>query len=309
MEENLLNYFPINLRKKIAGQVNNFSKIEEIRLRTNKPIILKGNLYEDIIKYNISYREIVETLQKICENSIYSYQNQICNGFITIKGGHRVGITGNVVIENNKIININYISSINLRIAREIIGSSKKILGHILNLNANTVYNTLIISSPGAGKTTILRDVIRNLSNGIPQIRFNGITVGLVDERCEISATYKGTQEKDVGIRTDVLTNVSKGTGLKMLIRSMSPKVVVADEIGTYDDIEAINYATCSGVKGIFTAHGKDLEEILINPILRRILKTHVFEKIIFLDSNGRRGEISKIYTLDKKKSEYHILE
>lgn len=309
MEENFLNYFPINLRKKVEGQVKEISPIEEIRLRTNKPIILKSTNYENILECNITNKEMLEILQRICENSIYSYQNQICNGFITIKGGHRIGITGNAVIENNKVININYISSINFRIAREVIGCSSKALGHILNLRENTIYNTLIFSAPGAGKTTMLRDIVRNISNGIPQVNFNGITIGLVDERSEIAATYKGAHQNDIGIRTDVLTNISKGAGLKMLIRSMAPEVIVADEIGNYEDIEAINYATCSGIKGIFTAHGGDLEEVLLNPVLRKILKSHIFEKIIFLNSKGKRGEISKIYTLDKKKLEYHSME
>ena len=246
---------------------------------------------------------------RISENSIYSYQNQICNGFITIKGGHRVGITGTAVIENNKIVNINYISSINFRIAREIKGASNRILGHILNLRENTVINTLIISNPGSGKTTILRDIVRNISTGIPKINFKGITVGLVDERSEIAATYKGVHQNDIGLRTDVLTNISKSEGLKMLVRSMAPKVVVADEIGSMEDIEAIKYATCSGVKGIFTAHGGDLDEVLVNPVLRELLKTHIFQKIIFLSATGVRGEISKIYSLDRKKCEYCTME
>ena len=212
-------------------------------------------------------------------------------------------------MENDRIININNISSINIRIAREIIGASNKILGHILNLNENSVINTLIVSSPGAGKTTVLRDIVRNLSNGIPMIKFNGLNIGLVDERGEIAATYRGIHQNDVGVRTDVLTNIPKWEGLKMLIRSMAPQVVVADEIGNYKDIEAINYAACSGVKGIFTAHGSDLEEILLNPVLNKILKTHIFQKIIFLSSTGKRGEISKIYTLNKRKSEYCIWE
>ena len=192
MEENLLKYFPMNLRMKLEGQVKECEAIEEIRLRNNKPIILKCSDYENIIQYNITYREMLEILQRICDNSIYTYQNQICNGFITIKGGHRIGITGNAVMENNKIININYISSINFRIAMEVIGCSNRILGHILNLRENTIYNTLIFSAPGAGKTTMLRDIVRNLSNGIPQVNFKGMTIGLVDERCEIAATYKG---------------------------------------------------------------------------------------------------------------------
>lgn len=308
MEENIICYFPINIQKILRGQVEK-DNIEEIHLRTNRPIILKTHEREKILEHIITYREISEILQRICENSIYSYQNQICNGFITVKGGHRVGIAGNVIIENNKIININYISSINFRIAREVIGCSNKILEHILNLQDNSIYNTLIISVPGAGKTTILRDIIRNISNGIPNINFHGLTVSVVDERGELAATYKGIQQNDIGLKTDVLTNISKGVGLKMLIRSMAPQVIVADEIGSDEDIEAINYATCSGVKGVFTAHGACLKEVVLNPVLRKIIETHIIEKIIFLKSKGEKGGISQIYTLDKTKCEYQSLE
>lgn len=309
MEESILNYFPINIQKKIYGQVENFTNLEEIRIRTNKPIILKYTFYEKIIDCIITYKEMIEIVQRICENSIYSYQNQICQGFITVKGGHRVGITGNAVIENGNVININYISSINFRIAREITGCSNKLLRYILNTNENTVYNTLIISPPGAGKTTILRDLVRNISNGITSINFDGITVGLVDERGEIAASYKGISQNNIGIRTDVITNISKSMGINMLIRSMAPKVVVADEIGIAEDVKAINYAVCSGVKGIFTAHGGNLEEVLANPILSELIGSHIFERIVFLNSKIKKGEILKIYELNRKKKEYCSME
>lgn len=123
--------------------------LEEIRLRTNGSIALKFLQYELILKNKIFYQDILDTLQIMCNNSIYSYQNEITQGYITVKGGHRVGITGSCVIESGKIININYISSINFRIAREIIGAGNKILQYILRLKENTIYNTLIISPPG----------------------------------------------------------------------------------------------------------------------------------------------------------------
>ena len=133
------------------------------------------------IDYIVSQSEILQILEKICENSIYAYKNQICNGFITIKGGHRIGIVGTVVVENNKVINIKYVTSLNFRIAKQVLDSSNKILKEIINKENNTIYNTLIVSPPGKGKTTILRDAIRKISNGIKDMIFTGKTCGLVD--------------------------------------------------------------------------------------------------------------------------------
>lgn len=169
------------LKEEIADKL--FEGLEEIRLRSNGSIILKISNKQTILQKKITYQDILETLQIMCNNSVYSYQNEIKNGYITVKGGHRVGITGNCVIENGKVININYISSINFRIAREIIGCAENILPYILKKTENTVFNTLIVSPPGVGKTTLLRDIIKNISNGIPKVNFDGINVGLVDER------------------------------------------------------------------------------------------------------------------------------
>ena len=193
---NLFRYFPQNITKLLEeyfkqSDQNLYISLEEIRIRSNKPLLLKFNQSEKIFDYNVQPEEIIETLRMVCENSIYSYQNQICNGYITIRGGHRVGITGNAVIESEKVVNINYISSINFRVAKQIIGCSNKILKYVLDTENNSVFNTLIVSPPGAGKTTILRDLIRKISSGIESAGFRGITVGLVDERGEVAAMYK----------------------------------------------------------------------------------------------------------------------
>ena len=157
-----------------------------------------------------------------------------------------------------------------------------------------------------AGKTTILKDIIRQVSNGIKLKKFEGLNVGVVDERGEIANLYKGVPQNDIGIKTDVIENVSKATGMKMLIRSMAPQVIVADEIGNKEDIDAINFAVCSGCKGIFTAHGYDFEDILLNPVLKDLIDRHLFEVIIFLDSK-KRGTIKKVYLLNKKSLNYEI--
>ncbi len=141
------------------------------------------------------------------------------------------------------------------------------------------------------------------------KINFTGINVGLVDERGELAAMYKGVPQNDIGLRTDVLDNIPKSIGMRMLIRSMSPKVISADEIGNSDEIEPINYAICSGIKGIFTAHGASLEEISINPTLKMLLNLHIFERIVFLTDKKKKAEIEAVYTLNKKTSEYVIMD
>lgn len=242
--EEILRYFPINIYNILLytfeQDINIKEQIEEIRIRVNKPIILKLRYVDILIEYIVTQSEVLQILEKFCENSIYAYKNQMCDGFLTIRGGHRVGMTGTAVVENGKIINLKYVTSLNIRIAREVKNCSDKILGQLLDTKNNDIYTTLIVSPPGKGKTTILRDTIRRISDGIKELNFRGRTCGVVDERGEIAAMYRGIPQNDVGIRTDVIENISKSKGMKILIRSMAPEVIACDEIGSKEDIEAI---------------------------------------------------------------------
>lgn len=285
--EEIIRYFPINLYNILKDVFDSNKNIEEnlqeIRLRVGRLIVLKLRDVDIIVQCVVSQTEILQILERMCENSIYSYKNQICEGFITIKGGHRIGITGTAVVEKEKVINIRHITSMNIRIARQVLNCSKKIIGEILDIENNTILSTLIVSPPGKGKTTILRDVIRVISNGIEKINFRGMTCGVVDERGEIAAMYRGIPQNDIGLRTDVIENVSKSKGMKMLIRSMAPEVIACDEIGSKEDVQAIKEAISSGVKGIFTMHGKSLEDIKNNQDINYLIETKKIEKIIFL--------------------------
>lgn len=298
------------LSRDICYNINE-NTIEEIRIRVDRPVILKyPEGKEDILDHVVTQNEILNILQSLCNNSIYSYQSQICDGYITLQGGHRVGITGNVAMKDGKITNVNYVSSLNFRIAREIIGASDEILKEVVTRKSNTssqnnyrnanidnndisnleINNTLIVSRPGCGKTTVLRDLVRNISN-------MGFTVSLIDERGEIASMYKGIPQNDIGLRTDVMDNVTKSLGMKIAVRTMAPQVIVADEIGTEGDLEAINYGICSGVKGIFTAHGADISELRQNETLNKLYEEKLLKRIIFLENRGKMG---KVYYLDR---------
>ena len=285
--EEILKYFPSGILEKLNDffeiNKNIENELQEIRIRSNKPIILKMRFKDYVIDYRVEQSEVLRTLEKLCENSIYAYKNQLCEGFLTVKGGHRIGVTGTVVIENQKVININYINSLNFRIARQVIGCSNDIIGQILDIKNKTIYNTLLISPPGKGKTTMLRDVIRNISNGIAELKFNGLTCGVVDERGELAAAYRGIPQNDVGIRTDVIGNIDKEKGMKMLLRSMAPQVIACDEIGSDKDIEAIKQILISGVKGIFTMHASNMEDVQRNQKVNELIETKQIEKVIFI--------------------------
>lgn len=267
---------------------NMVNELQEIRLRTGRKTIIKYSSCEKISDFTPNENNMIEILQRLCDNSIYSYQNQIINGFVTLVGGHRVGIAGSIAMKDGKVSNINYISALNFRIAKEVIGASDKIMKYIVK--NGEVQNTLIVSKPGMGKTTILRDLVRNISENTLN------TISVIDERGEIAAMYKGVPQNNIGSRCDVFDNVTKSIGMKMAIRAMSPDVIVSDEIGSKEDVEAINYALLSGAKGVFTAHGNSLSDVRVNENLNKLYEEKVFKNLIFLE---KMGKVKNAYILE----------
>ena len=269
-----------------------FNNIEEIRLRIEKPIIIKNKntewsitndtLTKNILSgYVVTKKNLYETFELITNYSAYAFENEIKNGFITIAGGHRIGLAGKIVSEAGKIKTISNISSLNFRIAHEIKNCAQSIIKYV----SNPLANTIIISPPGCGKTTLLRDLIRILSEYY--------TISVIDERSEIGSCYLGIAQNNLGLHTDILDSCPKTEGMLMALRTMSPQIIAVDEIGTLADARAIENITNSGVKIICTLHGKNLADIKSREFIKSMVNEKIFERYIFLQEIGK---ISNIY-------------
>lgn len=302
--DELIKIFSLKIRTILEQLQIDFGQVQEIRLRIQAPFVLvykneeffiglDGSLSKNMESaHQITKNELRETMEYISNYSLYAYEDELRQGFITIQGGHRIGLAGRVIQEDNKVKSMKYISFINVRISHEIKGCANIVMPYIME--ERQMKHTLIISPPRCGKTTLLRDMIRQLSNGTKY--HEGMAIGVVDERSEIGACYMGVPQNDLGIRTDVLDCCPKAVGMLMLIRSMSPEVIAVDEIGSRKDIDAIAYVINCGCKLIATVHGTSIEDIKSKPILGELLEETIFERFIILNNKSKVGEISYIY-------------
>ena len=292
------NLFAGNIRQLLMDAELNYDKLYEIRLRVGRPLFLTYDGGECFLRkpgqeqYLVTREDLKETLEYVTGYSLYAYEDEIRQGYISVQGGHRVGVTGKVVLDRGRIMGMKYISCINVRLAHEIQGCADKVMSYIRT--EKWVANTLIISPPRCGKTTLLRDIIRQLSNGWANTP--GLTVGVVDERSELAGCYQGIPQNDLGIRSDILDGCPKAEGMMMLIRSMSPEVVAVDELGDYEDIHAIESVIHCGCKLFATVHGSSIEDIKRKPLLQRLMQEKVFERYIVLYKKDCAGQIKAIY-------------
>ncbi|MGI6435103.1 MAG: stage III sporulation protein AA [Syntrophomonadaceae bacterium] len=309
IKNEILSYLPGKMQQLLQQlKEEDYQDLEEIRLRCGQPLLLRlgerelavsgeGRLTPVLQKgYRVEREDIWRMIASISDNSLYAFEEDIRRGFITIPGGHRVGLAGQVVLKKNHIQMIKDFGSICFRIAREVIGCADPVMPALFAGPKGLLQNTLIVSPPRCGKTTLLRDIARLISKGSNR---PGLNVAVVDERSEIAGCYKGVPQLDVGPRTDILDGCPKDLGMMMAIRALSPQVVVTDEIGREGDAEAVMECIHAGVTIISTAHAGNLEELRQRPILRRLMADGVFQLVIILSRRHGPGNIEQVIRWD----------
>jgi len=301
---NIIKILGSNIRNIVSKQYDFIeSSAVEIRLRVNSPVLIKSNNGEFFLEETtkITKKDIDDTVLNITKNSIHAFEKEIRSGYITVEGGHRVGLGGDCIYEGDIFKGFKNITSLNIRIAREFPACTENYLKYLINSNKN-IYNTLIIGPPLSGKTTFIRDISVNLSDGMNFPYFEGCDITLIDERGEISAVYNGVPQMYVGRRTDVLSYCMKKEGFFMSIRALSPKVIISDELGSKDDFEIVQYALKSGVNIIATAHGFGIEDVKKNIYMRSIIENNCFDRALILKSSKNPSVVKEVYDFQRNK-------
>ena len=296
---------------KIPDTIKN--DVREIRLNIGSPVIAVcksgiamvgadgriGYIYNSSFPL-VTANDIKETLNIACGYSLHSCQSSLTEGFITVKGGHRVGIGARAVVENGAVRGIKDVSFLNIRIARECKGVANELYDKFFKLSAQSL---IIAGPPSSGKTTLLRDLSRLLSG---MGRSNTYRICVIDERDEIAAMYNGQAQNDVGINTCVLSGFPKSQGILRAVRSLSPQVILCDEVGTNDECEAIMQGLNSGVSFVVTIHSGSKQELVSKPQFKKLADSGVFKYAIILDGADKPCSVNEVYKMEELYNEIH---
>jgi len=294
LKQEILMLLPERLQRILQQEIIEWDKLQEIRIRCERRIVLLVGGKKIIPEQNgqvVNRREFREVLEHISKYSIYAFEDEIKKGYLTISGGHRVGVAGKAIMEKGKIKTLRDITFLNIRVAREQKGCGDKVFSYLVK--GDEFFSTLIVSPPGAGKTTLLRDLIRLLAEKK--------NVSVVDERSEIAGCYQGIPRRDLGEHCDVLEACEKSEGIYMMLRSMAPEIIAVDEIGQNTDYEALQAALTSGCQLLATVHGGNLSDIIGKPLLRQMIEEKMFKRIILLKDAKEPGRIIGVYDEEGK--------
>jgi len=280
------------------------AKTEEFRLRAGRGLTIACGDAEKLITngqgLSVYQSDLDMVLEIATQSSVHTAFERLRNGFVTVRGGHRIGICGTAVLREGEIRTISPVSSLAIRIAREVKGAGEPLLPLLIDKGA--FRSTLIVSVPGAGKTTLLRDIVRCLSGGLSNV-IRPLRVGLADERSEVAAMYQGVPQMDVGAHTDVLDGCPKAAAMMMLLRGLNPHVLASDEITAPEDVSALEGASNCGVSLLATAHGAGREDLLTRPLYRGLLERRIFSRMILIRlKNGER--VYEVISLEENPEE-----
>lgn len=290
--EEILRLFPKKIKEQLKlYTTGRWHSLQEIRIRLNQPIELIFDNHMEWMEDIINYQDNIYMVNQLSEFSLYRMEDELRDGYMTIEGGHRVGLAGKVNTVGGSVKAIQHITFLNIRIAKEKIGAADSLIDYLFD---NKYFNTLIVGAPQTGKTTLIRDLTRMISSG--WYRADPKKVGVIDERSEIGASHKGVPQHNLGKRTDVLDACPKAEGMMMMIRSMSPEIIVVDEIGSNKDVHALLEALNAGVTVLCTIHGQSLIELKKRPSIQPLFQNDVFQRMVVLKHGGSPGKIKAVY-------------